>query len=907
MRLQQAWRQAALAVVAVSISTNVAVSLNVTETGWSSHRKLNAREKTRDLWNHGFDSYMNNAFPLDELMPLSCIGRGPDWENPHNFGNNDVAGNFSLTLIDVLDTFVVLQDPLGFERAVRNIVEWVSFDVNTRPQIFETTIRVLGGLLSGHIFASDASSQFYLPWYEGELLEMAHDLGKRMLPAFATPTGIPFARLNLRHGVPYGESHDTCTAGAGSLILEFGTLSRLTGDDRFEEVAYKAFFALWNRKSDIGLVGNTINAWTGKWLAPEVTGIGAGVDSFFEYAFKWFVLSGEVEFLDVWHEAYAAIMRYSRGIDGFWFRSADIHSGNAMYNTVDSLSAFWPGLQVLAGDVENAIKSHLIYWNLWKRHSGLPEVWDIKFMQAVATQYPLRPEFVESTYYLYRATKDSLYLDVGERILRDLIQRSKVECGLTGISDLRINKQDDRMESFVLSETLKYLYLLFDEANPIHKDDSNFVFTTEGHILTLESKYLKGLSPARRRSRRVENLQCPAYRSIRVGANEFDDDSGLITGILYRPDIDYARALVGASILEEEENWWSVDGHCDIPSADLYSYDFILSPDGKHVPEDFSPSSQKLYEVSDGYVVQNVTGIRTHIVRRLDGKGYDIVKCKFIFVSSELAFLDLHLHIRKVAQQTVRSGQIVYLSDPALQLASVKNDGTVEEFNDGFPADRVRDIALRFYLHTDPTLQVQSGDVNTGFKTVAFTASFGGDALAKTSFLFGGYKGVGSRIVYVSSNNLGCSPYRNDDDTPIIKDMVVLAHRGSCTFLEKLMHAKRAGATGVVVVSDTDLPFNPSAEAEELQEFAEDALGNAVLVVVTRSAGAEIEKLLNVAKGRGTADLIVSAEPEGQDRKMGTADKRVREESRKHANVGENIGKILYLNGHPLLNTRLLT
>lgn len=53
------------------------------------------------------------------------------------------------------------------------------------------------------------------------------------------------------------------TAGAGSLILEFGTLSRLTGDDRFEKAAYKAFFALWNRKSAIGLVGNTINSWTG--------------------------------------------------------------------------------------------------------------------------------------------------------------------------------------------------------------------------------------------------------------------------------------------------------------------------------------------------------------------------------------------------------------------------------------------------------------------------------------------------------------------------------------------------------------------------------------------------------------------------------------------------------------------
>ena len=53
------------------------------------------------------------------------------------------------------------------------------------------------------------------------------------------------------------------TAGAGSLILEFGTLSRLTGDERFEKAAYKAYFALWNRRSNLGLVANTINIWTG--------------------------------------------------------------------------------------------------------------------------------------------------------------------------------------------------------------------------------------------------------------------------------------------------------------------------------------------------------------------------------------------------------------------------------------------------------------------------------------------------------------------------------------------------------------------------------------------------------------------------------------------------------------------
>ena len=100
-----------------------------------------------------------------------------------------------MTLVDVLDTFVVMGDVQGFDTAIKNVVKSVSFNVNTRPQVFEATIRVLGGLLSAHLFASRPNQPFYLPWYKDELLHMAHDLGKRLLPAFSTPTGIPFARV----------------------------------------------------------------------------------------------------------------------------------------------------------------------------------------------------------------------------------------------------------------------------------------------------------------------------------------------------------------------------------------------------------------------------------------------------------------------------------------------------------------------------------------------------------------------------------------------------------------------------------------------------------------------------------------------------------------------------------------
>lgn len=94
-----------------------------------------------------------------------------------------------------MDTFIVLDDRDAFAKGVRNVIDWVSFDVNTKPQVFETTIRVLGGLLSAHSFANRTGSPFHLPWYRGELLDLAYDLGQRLLPAFATPTGLPYARV----------------------------------------------------------------------------------------------------------------------------------------------------------------------------------------------------------------------------------------------------------------------------------------------------------------------------------------------------------------------------------------------------------------------------------------------------------------------------------------------------------------------------------------------------------------------------------------------------------------------------------------------------------------------------------------------------------------------------------------
>ena len=117
---------------------------------------------------------------------------------------------------------------------------------------------------------------------DGPLLRLAEDVGRRLLPAFDTPTGMPYGTVNLRYGVPEGETPITCTAGVGTFIVEFATLSRLTGDPIYEETAQRAMRALWFKRSKIGLVGNHIDVVSGKWTATDA-GIGAGVDSYYEY------------------------------------------------------------------------------------------------------------------------------------------------------------------------------------------------------------------------------------------------------------------------------------------------------------------------------------------------------------------------------------------------------------------------------------------------------------------------------------------------------------------------------------------------------------------------------------------------------------------------------------------------
>ena len=198
-------------------------------------------------------------------------------------------------------------------------------------------------------------------------------MADRLLPAFQSPTGIPYPRINLRTGLVPGDTSETCSAGAGSLLLEFGTLSRLTGNPIYEHVAKRAFDEVFKRRSpSTDLLGNTIDAETGLWTN-TITGIGAGIDSFLEYAVKAYILFGEPSYWDVWHTLYAAVKIHLQDHNKFIYKNINLVTTALATAWIDSLAGFFPGLQVLAGDVESAIKGHLQYWGIWSTFQMIPE------------------------------------------------------------------------------------------------------------------------------------------------------------------------------------------------------------------------------------------------------------------------------------------------------------------------------------------------------------------------------------------------------------------------------------------------------------------------------------------------------------------------------------------------------
>ena len=405
---------------------------------------------------HCWHAYVRYAWGHDEVRPLSRTFR--DWyQHP-----------VLMTPVDALDALLLMGLKPQADSARALIVERLSFDRDDRVQVFEVTIRLLGGLLSSYQMTGDQ-----------RLLALADSLGTRLLPAFDSKTGMPYRFVNLRSG----EKSDPRSnpAEIGTLLLEFGTLSKLTHKPVYYDRAKHAVMQLYARRSKIGLVGEEIDVETGEWLSPA-SHVGGGIDSYYEYLLKCWKLFGDKDCERMWRTSIAALDKYlaDTSTGRLWYGEVDMNTGTRTATTFGALQAFLPGVLALSGDVVRARQLERSCLAMWTLHSIEPEEIDYRTMNVLNPAYALRPEIVESAFVLHRVSGDPTTLLMGRWFFRDLVAYCRTDDGYTTLKSVVTKEKGDLQHSFFMAETLKYLYLLF---RPDALPSNAVVFNTEAHPL----------------------------------------------------------------------------------------------------------------------------------------------------------------------------------------------------------------------------------------------------------------------------------------------------------------------------------------------------------------------------------------------------------------------------------------
>jgi mannosidase alpha-like ER degradation enhancer 2 len=701
------------------------------------------KERTKRMFYHGYKNYMSKAFPMDELAPISCTGSR----------QKQTAGTM-LTLIDSLDSLVVFGDYNEFVRSVRMVSSMANFEIDQNVSVFETNIRILGGLLSGHLLALDRrnlgiTETFLevppnLP-YDGRLLELAEDVGRRLLPAFVTKTGIPYGTVNLMSGVPPRETSISSLAGAGSLYLELGLLSALTKNTKFAEVSRRGMIELFSRRNKkTDLLGAHIDTRTGRWTEPHA-GIGSNADSFYEYLLKSYVLLDDVEMYYMFRETYDAVMTHMKV--GPWYKDASITDGHDVRKHFNNLQAFWPGMQSMIGDVSTGVETLNTIHGLWQKYGFSPENYDWEKGKLLGKsgrrQYPLRPELIESVYHMHEyfsshgdTTVAESWIEAG-RIILDGLEGTKVKCGHASVKNVETKELEDNMPSFFLSETLKYLYLLFDDTNPFRTSASAgipFVFSTEAHIFDVQAGQGAGLADS-------------TFRNAMI------------------PHKTVNNAVFLSALTCKSKPWWersmlvfTAPGSNVIPPSDGNYGDSSRLTSSKGVPR------IELQTGEEQAMRLQIAGLGEFDVKASQG-GFSIFNAvDYLFV--EIANL---------------GGEPVLIQEGYMHPASDSRS-------------KLEDNKASNWFHYRDGTTRQCFVAFTGYREAAATAypcspgNFGEYASQPFDLV--------GELVKPEGDPQGCFDYL---DTEKIRGNIVVVNRGGCMFEEKALVAQKAGAIAIII------------------------------------------------------------------------------------------------------------
>jgi len=433
---------------------------NLKENLFEHIHKVRLATQVREEFLHAWNDYKQYAWGHDDLRPLT--------KAPHDWYGQSLL----MTPVDALDTMILMGMKNEADKTRNYIAENLNFDKDIYVKNFEITIRLLGGLISNYQLTGDK-----------RLLSLADDLGKRLLPVFDSPTGIPYMFVNLKTGKVRGNV--TNPAEAGTLLIEFGTLAKLTNKPVYYEKAKHALVEIYKRRSPIGLIGTRINVETGEWTNKD-SHISAEIDSYYEYLLKCWRLFGDEDCKKMWQDSIVAINKYLADDNGkeLWYGHADMQTGKRTRTIYGALDAFLPAVLAFSGDLNRAKRLQDSSFAMWNVNGIEPEEIDYttihdKNVKITDPGYPLRPEIVESTYYLYHYTKDQRYLQMGQTLFNDFVKHCRNEIGYASLKNVITKEKSDSMESFLFAETFKYYYLLFSPPETLNFD--TVIFNTEAH------------------------------------------------------------------------------------------------------------------------------------------------------------------------------------------------------------------------------------------------------------------------------------------------------------------------------------------------------------------------------------------------------------------------------------------
>ncbi|KAK2037472.1 family 47 glycosyl hydrolase [Colletotrichum somersetense] len=472
------------------------------------------RQAVRDVFLKSWNSYKEYAWGFDELAPITAKGK-------------NTFGGYAATLVDALDTLWImgLRDDFDAALAVIGSMDWDDTK-ETAVNVFETTIRHLGGLLSAY----DLSG-------EPILLSKAIELGDMLYASFDTPNRMPPFWLDFEAAKAGNLMAGTADPSASpcSLSLEFTRLSQLTGEPKYFDAIerIKRFLEKTQRESQLpGMWPALINFRDQSVKQYNEFTLGALADSLYEYLPKMFALLGGTD------PAYENMYRHAMHVveehllfrpmlpDGedILFSGSAIVEGNVRHKPESQhLACFTGGMFGLGGKLFG-IKEHVGIGERLARGCGwayssfptgvMPEIfgmvacetldgceWDEDrwkregasdlrkgFSNARDPRYILRPEAIESIFLMYRMTGNPEYQEIAWTMFQSVVNATETQYANSAIEDVTVKGQTkklDSMESFWLAETLKYFYLIFSPPSLINLDE--YVLNTEAHPLRRQS------------------------------------------------------------------------------------------------------------------------------------------------------------------------------------------------------------------------------------------------------------------------------------------------------------------------------------------------------------------------------------------------------------------------------------